>query len=234
MGRTAIIPAALTVFVLCWCSVRAASGEIVCADDLAPEGMAVTTTGTSPNCAGSCRAREMEPVCGPVMKICAGQPIPDGYLLDSITTTPACACVGTEDNAYVIRYVGTRDGHFVTDQTDPYLSEEPDPSITDRYRNAENSSAEFGIEEPTNRPERPVNPYGDPPFGNVLCAETQWQRQPYGNAPSSSSQTRDSFPSNPFQLRDNGTGAAPLSNPVAQPPSWNSFEEENEPFRVGP
>jgi hypothetical protein len=234
MGRRGTLAAALTMFVLCWCSVRPASGEIVCADDLAPEGMAVTTTGTSPTCAGSCRAREMEPVCGPVMKICAGQPIPNGYALDSITTAPACACLGAEDNAYVIRYVGTRDGRFVTDETDPYLSEEPDPSMNDRYRDAENSSAEFGVEEPANRPKRPLNPYGDPPFGNVLCAETQWQTQPYGNVPPSSSQTRDSFPSNAYQPRDNGPVSPPDWNSVAQPPSWNSFEDESEPFRVGP
>jgi hypothetical protein len=32
-----------------------------------------------------------------------GQPIPDGYELENLTSVPACDCVGAQDNAYVIR-----------------------------------------------------------------------------------------------------------------------------------
>ncbi len=82
------------------------SAEVLCADDIVPFGMAVTATGTAPSCDGSCRAREIKPVCGLVMKICAGQPIPQGYTLDSITSMPGCQCLGFDDDAYVIRYTG--------------------------------------------------------------------------------------------------------------------------------
>jgi hypothetical protein len=82
------------------------SAEVVCADDIVPSGMAVTATGTAPSCDGSCRAREIQPVCGLVMKICAGQPIPQGYTLDSITSMPGCQCLGFDGDAYVIRYTG--------------------------------------------------------------------------------------------------------------------------------
>jgi len=77
--------------------------QIVCSEDLIPENMIVTATGTSPVCRGSCRARRIEPVRGSVMIVCANQPLPSGYSLDSITTTPDCLCLGDEDNAYVIR-----------------------------------------------------------------------------------------------------------------------------------
>jgi hypothetical protein len=92
-----------------WCLARKVAAETVCADDLVPEGMAVTATGTTATCAGACRARETQAVCGALMKICAGQSIPKGYIVDSVTTVPACQCLGSEDNAYVIRYVGTKD-----------------------------------------------------------------------------------------------------------------------------
>jgi hypothetical protein len=84
---------------------RAASREthIVCSEDLIPSEMVVTATGTSPVCRGSCRARRIEEVRGPIMIICAKQPVPQGYTLDSITTTPDCQCLGDEDNAYVIK-----------------------------------------------------------------------------------------------------------------------------------
>jgi hypothetical protein len=82
------------------------SAEVLCADDVVPFGMAVTATGTAPSCDGSCRAREISPVCGLVMKICAGQPIPKDYTLDSITSMPGCQCLGFDDDAYVIRYTG--------------------------------------------------------------------------------------------------------------------------------
>lgn len=75
----------------------------MCAGNVPPAGMVVTATGNSPDCAGPCTARKVEPVHGPVMIICAHQPVPDNYDLESITTSPACKCIGDEDNAYVIR-----------------------------------------------------------------------------------------------------------------------------------
>lgn len=76
---------------------------IVCSEDSPPRGMAVTATGSSPVCPGSCRARQLEPVVGSMMIICAHQAIPDGYLLESVTATPSCRCLGNDDNAYVIK-----------------------------------------------------------------------------------------------------------------------------------
>jgi hypothetical protein len=76
---------------------------IICAGNVPPEGMTITATGTAATCAGACRARSVEPVEGPVMVICAGQPIPKYYETESTTTTAACNCIGEEDNAYVIR-----------------------------------------------------------------------------------------------------------------------------------
>jgi len=75
----------------------------ICAGNIPPEGMTITATGTAATCAGACRARTVEPVQGPVMVICAGQPIPQYYETESTTTTAACNCIGEEDNAYVIR-----------------------------------------------------------------------------------------------------------------------------------
>jgi hypothetical protein len=76
---------------------------IVCSEDIVPNDMIVTATGTSPACRGSCRARKVAPVRGLVMIVCANQPIPERYVLDSVTTTPDCVCLGDEDNAYVIK-----------------------------------------------------------------------------------------------------------------------------------
>lgn len=75
----------------------------ICAGNVPPDNMVVTATGNSPQCAGSCRARQVEPVEGPVMIICSGQPLPEFYEIESVTTTPACTCISEEDNAYVIR-----------------------------------------------------------------------------------------------------------------------------------
>jgi hypothetical protein len=44
------------------------------------------------------------------MIVCANQPLPSGYSLDSITTTPDCLCLGDEDNAYVIRKLEASEG----------------------------------------------------------------------------------------------------------------------------
>jgi hypothetical protein len=75
----------------------------ICAGDVPPDDMVVTASGTSVTCAGSCRSRQIEPVDGPVMVICAGQPIPRFYETQSVTTVPACNCIADQDNAYVIR-----------------------------------------------------------------------------------------------------------------------------------
>lgn len=223
IGRSALAVLAVALVLCGWCLSGPALAEIICADDLLPEGMAVTATGTSPSCAGSCRAREMKPVCGAVMKICASEPIPKGYVLDSITTTPGCQCVGAEDNAYVIRYVGIQD--------EPGLSFETDPSASDRYQHGDGSFGDFSSQGPTGFLERERYPYGDPPFGNVLCATKSMQAQPYGNPPlASPPQARGlQLPDSGFQLPDNGA-SSPWS---VSPPSWNSNDQQSEPFRVG-
>ena len=77
----------------------------ICAGNVPPDNMVITATGNSPQCAGSCRARQVEPVEGPVMIICSGQPLPEFYEIESVTSTPACTCLSEEDNAYVIRRV---------------------------------------------------------------------------------------------------------------------------------
>lgn len=77
----------------------------ICAGDVPPENMVITATDTSVTCTGSCRARQVEPVDGAVMVICAGQPIPKFYETQSITSSPACNCIGDQDNAYVIRRI---------------------------------------------------------------------------------------------------------------------------------
>jgi hypothetical protein len=76
---------------------------VICAGDVPPEDMVITATGTSVTCAGACRSRQIEPVDGPVMVICAGQPIPKFWETQSVTTLPACNCIADQDNAYVIR-----------------------------------------------------------------------------------------------------------------------------------
>jgi|GEM_PF-5263478 hypothetical protein len=84
-----------------------AQAVVICAGDTAPEGMVITATGSSPVCAGSCTARKIEPLTGSIMIICARQPIPAHYALESITTSPQCKCLGDLDNAYVIRSIPT-------------------------------------------------------------------------------------------------------------------------------
>ena len=81
------------------------SGQTICAGNIPPEGTIITATGNSVDCGGSCRARQIEPLHGHIMVICAQQPIPDNYEIQSVTTTPACNCIGEEDNAYVIRAI---------------------------------------------------------------------------------------------------------------------------------
>jgi hypothetical protein len=224
MTRGAIAAGVFVAFAICgWCLSHPASAQIICEDDITPEGMAVITTGTSPTCAGSCSAREIKPVCGPVIKMCAGQPIPKGYVLDSITTTPGCTCLGAEDNAYVIRYVGMQDGRYVPDGADPYLSEEPDPSPIRRNGSPQDSAGDFGIQGQSDLAGTQAFPYGDPPFGNVLCAPPSTEPGPYSNP------LQYSGP----QAHENSPGLPSSLNIPAAPPSWNSLEEQSEPFRAG-
>ena len=75
----------------------------ICAGNLPPEGMVITAAGTSEICPGACRTRVTEPAESLIMVICADQPVPSGYELESITSVPACSCIAEQDNAYVIR-----------------------------------------------------------------------------------------------------------------------------------
>jgi hypothetical protein len=79
------------------------AGPLICAGNLPPDGMVITATGTADQCPGACRARDIQPAQQAIMVICASQPVPDEYELESFTSVPACECVGDRDNAYVIR-----------------------------------------------------------------------------------------------------------------------------------
>jgi hypothetical protein len=81
----------------------AAETSTICMGDIPPDGMVITAATTSSICGGSCRTLILEPLHGSVMLICANQPIPARYTLQSVTTSPSCACLGGEDNSYVIR-----------------------------------------------------------------------------------------------------------------------------------
>jgi hypothetical protein len=81
-------------------------GQTICAGNIPPEGTVITATGNSVDCGGSCRARQIEPVRGQIMVICAQQPIPERYEIQSVTSSPACNCLGEDDNAYVLRAIG--------------------------------------------------------------------------------------------------------------------------------
>ena len=80
-----------------------AAEQTICAGNVPPDGMVITATSTSDGCPGPCRARDTEPAQLSIMIICAGQPIPDGYEIEGLTSTAACDCLGDQDNAYVIR-----------------------------------------------------------------------------------------------------------------------------------
>jgi hypothetical protein len=101
MWRIFVLLAALSTLVHAGASF--AGDETICAGNVPADGSVITATGTTSFCDGSCRARVTEPADGPVMVICTGQPIPDQYEIESITTTPLCACLGERDNAYIIR-----------------------------------------------------------------------------------------------------------------------------------
>jgi hypothetical protein len=149
------------------------------------------------------------------MKICAGQSIPRGYIVDSVTTIPACQCLGSEDNAYVIRYVGTRDEtnpsaeSSSSSRDSPYVDSEDDTNLDSEGEAKLSLEARY--------------PYGDPPFGNFLCASGVTEGQQYGNAV-------------PWQPNKMNSGAPQLPVDIlpqrpASPPSWDY--QEKEPFRVG-
>ena len=80
--------------------------QTICAGNVPPDGTVIVATGSSPQCGGSCRGRQVDKIHGAVMVICAQQPIPIGYELQSVTSAPACNCIGEDDNAYVIRRTG--------------------------------------------------------------------------------------------------------------------------------
>jgi len=212
-ASTVLVAAA---FAVCFCCRPSRVGaEVLCADDVVPDGMAITATGTAESCDGACRARKTEAVCGPVVKICAGQPIPRGYVLDSITTVPACKCLGEEDNAYVVRYVGMPD----------------DPDISNSGANKAGTSPYVSIQEEPDSADSPDSkvkrPYGNPPFGNLLCSEVPPEAQPDVNSsyPSPGQFGRtNSYPPYPPQLPAGGPWPAPT-------PSWGY--QQNEPFRTG-
>jgi hypothetical protein len=209
---------ALALAICTGCVARPVCAEILCADDIVPEGMAITATGTGASCDGACRARRTQAVCGPVMKICAGQPIPRGYVVDSVTSVPACRCLGPEENAYVIRYVGTRDEtSLFPDSGSP--ADTPYVDSVDRDQDQDQATV--------SRERR--YPYGNPPFGNLLCGTSAME--PNSNSTST-------LPSQLNSANPNGTQpsfeGAPMPAPPSSsyyPPSWNS--RQNEPFRVG-
>lgn len=208
---------ALLVAVFVGCFAQPICAEILCADDIVPEGMAITATGTGASCDGACRARKTQAVCGPVMKICAGQPIPRDYVVDSVTSVPACNCLGPEGNAYVIRYIGNRDDtSLLPDSTSP--TDSP-------YVNNEEGDQDQGTAPSRQR----RYPYGNPPFGNLLCGTSAME--PNSNSNSTS-------PSQLNGTNPNGTQPSFEGEPIPAPPpsgyyppSWNS--RQNEPFRVG-
>lgn len=204
--------AALAILILA--SPVRALAEVVCADDLVPPGMAVTATGTAPSCDGSCRAREIKPVCGLIMKICAGQPIPKGYTLDSVTSMPGCQCLGGEEDAYVIRYTGP-------DGPAALLSTTPSPySVgSDQRRRV---------------------PFGNPLC--ALNSTQAWpgSGSPWGMPGANQGQPPSSFQSYPGPPAWNPNpnnpppyaGMAPPGS-AGQPVSpWNNQTDE-EPFRIG-
>jgi len=182
----------MSLLVLLFLTASFASSEdhLVCVGNETPAGMAITATGTSPSCSGSCQARKLEPVCGVVMKICANQPIPGGYQLDGITSMPACACLGAEGNAYVIRYE-FKDAD--EGEAEPLRLEPSDPTdMTAQERSELNE------------------PYGYPPFGNTLCLEQQRRRGELGSM--SQPQQQQQMPPS-VEERQRESGASGLQAP---------------------
>jgi hypothetical protein len=96
---------------------------VVCAGDTPPKGMVITATGSSPVCAGSCTARQIQAVSGSIMIICARQPIPDDYSLESVTSSPNCKCLGDSDNAYIIRQANKPSQTAVPPENQPTVNQ---------------------------------------------------------------------------------------------------------------
>jgi len=211
--RFALMGIVVTVALRLGCFPSRAAAEILCADDIVPEGMAITATGTAANCAGACRARRTEAVCGPVMKICANQSIPRGYVLDSLTSIPGCQCLGSEDNGYVIRYVGDS-SPYVGTQTEPDTQEEPVLLNSDSSRKTEPDQSNSDSA-------RKV--YGNPPFGNLLCKKTPPETRPNENLPDMPSSQFGRMNPNPSQPATDGGWGAPA-------PWWDY--QQSEPFRL--
>ena len=68
------------------------------------------------------------------MIVCANQPIPEHYILDSVTTTPDCVCLGDEDNAYVIKINQARENDeeaIATPTTTPTPGAAETPRVPD-------------------------------------------------------------------------------------------------------
>ena len=225
-GLTVSACAALFTIFCCFLAHKV-SAEIVCADDIVPEGMAITATGTTATCEGACRARETQAVCGPLMKICSGQPIPKGYVVDSVTTMPACRCLSPEDNAYVIRYIGTEDGTNLSQDPgtssgdSPYVQSEDTPSLDSENENKLSLRSRY--------------PYGDPPFGNLLCSKaTEYQADSNSNRTSAngSPPPGGALPQQPAPPPSwNYPASSPAWDYPASPPVWDY--QPDEPFRVG-
>ena len=102
--RSALLPILLIAAIIHGTPSSAMTQEdsSICAGDVPPDGMVIVATGTSPLCGGSCRTRILKPLGGNILVICANQAIPEAYTLESVTTSPACRCLGSEDNAYII------------------------------------------------------------------------------------------------------------------------------------
>ena len=79
--------------------------QTICVPELPPDGMVITATGDSSGCNSPCSARRIDKVFGKLMKICSGQPIPDGWQIDGTGSTPQCRCLGDAENTFFIRRV---------------------------------------------------------------------------------------------------------------------------------
>jgi hypothetical protein len=109
--------------------------QVICSGNIPPEGTVITATGTAAICGGGCRARRYQPAEGSTMVICAEQPIPRNYQLESVTSSPACECLGDQDNAYVVRRAAKNIG-----------AEPPSPGGTMAESAAEKGQTAFGAQ----------------------------------------------------------------------------------------
>jgi hypothetical protein len=153
-----------------------------------------------------------------VMKICAGQPIPRGYTLDSVTSMPGCQCLGYEDDAYIIRYVGP-------DGPAEFLADKNPSPLENENQNGRRM-----------------------PFGNPLCMTSNAQAWLGGNAGNFSPYGAPGYPMSPYQMPSAGPFVqAPAGVPGGSavmpgmpygggmggyPPPANN-QPDQEPFRIG-